>query len=57
MTAAATSDPLMAVSVRLRTSGLARIDAIADAEDLTRTDVLRRLLRAGLAEHDRKATR
>lgn len=47
----------VSVSVRLKTSGVARIDAIAEAEELTRTDVVRRLLRAGLAEHDRKATR
>lgn len=53
MTASSRTDPLQMVTVKLRTSGLARIDAIADAEELTRTDVVRRLLRDGLAAHDR----
>ena len=50
---ATTVDRVALVSVRLRASMLAHIDAIANAEELTRTDVLRRLLRSGLAQHDR----
>lgn len=48
-------EPRVLVQVRIRAAALAEVDAIAKAEDSTRSQVLRNLLAEGLAGRKAKA--
>lgn len=50
-------DQRIVVPVRIRRSSVARVDAIAAERGLTRSDVLRELLAAGLGTLDAKQAR
>jgi metal-responsive CopG/Arc/MetJ family transcriptional regulator len=51
------SDPRVKVDVRLSSAALAEVDRLAAADERTRSDMLRILLRIGLEEYQRRGRR
>lgn len=54
MTVTPTAEPRKNITVRLSPAGIAEIDAIAEAEQRTRGDMIRILLADGIKNYKRK---